>query len=188
MMPALSEQNASNPPSQPASASAGWAMIWQKLDQLETKIQLTQLELAFYVSRDERSKSADEYVEEAVAAVYGLTKFDFYGARQLGRPPEQEAIVNQARFLLYTILHHILGVPVADLQRNYGNTAQNHIVRWKPIFKLVHADKANSNATKQAQYDHFAPLYKRAYAHMRQAMVQDGMWLPAYQDHLLDTP
>lgn len=174
-------------PQMPIHAHDRWDMLWRMLYQLETDNQLLRLELAFYKSQDQRTKWAGQYAEEAVAQVYGLERLCFYGSKGLGRTDQQEAAVTQARFLLYTILHHVLGVPIADLRQYYDNNTRNYLDRWKPIFELIHRPRPITDAKKQQTFDRFAPRYRAAYLAMQAAMTTDGVWLNQYNDPLLGT-
>ncbi|HEY0108781.1 MAG TPA: hypothetical protein VGB67_04080 [Fibrella sp.] len=166
-------------PKMPEFTDERWAMVWRTMSAIQTDNDLLRMELSFYKSLDTRKKWAGEYVEEAVASVYGINRLAFYGTNPKGKKP-QMAVHNEARFILYTILHHIIGVPVVELTNNYGSTVWNHIVRWRNLFTLIHQNEPITNEKDKALYDQYAPKYKQVYQSMRQTMTDDGYWLDGY--------
>ncbi len=168
-------------PPMPVDANDQWDMLWQALDTLKTDNMLLRMELAFYQSQDSREKWAGEYVEDAVAQVYGFPKVAFYGTHPVGTKPKYKQI-NEARFLLYTILHHIIGVPVPDLTKYYHSFVNNHIVRWRRIFIVTHTANPLTDDKDKELYTLYAAKYRQVYAAMRAAMVEDGVWENSYND------
>lgn len=171
----------------PLHANQRWEMVWRMLSGLKNENDLLRMELMLFKSQSNREKWVGEYVEEAVAEVYHLYRQEFYSDAVLGRTPTRKKRLSEARFILYTILHHIIGVPVAEIKQEYGQAANNYIARWRKIFTLIHEPGAITAVEDKQLYDRYAPKYHAAYAILKRDLQRDGHWVDAYDTSLLLT-
>ena len=124
-------------------------------------------------------KIPEQYVEEAVATEYGLDHRAFYIPLPRGKRRKCDEKVVEARYVLYALLHSLLGKSVGSLRENYQNDAWNYAFRWRPVFDLIHHPRPAGGDTQKA-YDRYFPRFRAVYSALKESLMEDGKWSDCY--------